>query len=632
MANRSAFLLLCICLPLLALGQFYDGFTHHAVLDNSDAYYLYWKPGATGNDYIEFEVQVKTKGWIGLGFSPNGAMAGSDIVIMWIDANNQPHISDRHGPTEGANGFPPEDAEQNYEIVEARENATHTTIRFKRKQSTCDADDWPITTDTTRMIWAFSNNKPKSASDIKMHSTDTRGVRSVHLLYPQTKNRAREIFRQPDMTTFDVFVNNVTVPHNSRTLYWCQVFKVPKFPKKRHLVGYEMLVQPGNEKYVHHLVLYGCREDMSQYLNKPAACYDENSKISPMKACYDTLSGWAVGGEPFAYPDDMGAVWFSDEFDYVVGEFHYDNSDFTKDITDSSGMRMYLTETLRSVETGRFTMGALSNPLQMVIPPKTESFTLYTYCPAECTMNLQDEPMKIFTGMLHTHLLGVKIRVRQVRNGVELPNILLDNHYDFNYQSPIILDQHPTIQPGDDLILECEYNSKDRDVPTFGGLGTTEEMCLAYLEYYPKRQRLTEGCYSGVDAETIAKLLGAKNVTLTANSDKTTVINAKGQNQTFKDMVKDSDWGANSGKNQFGLVQDLEKLGRDEPQDVVCLIYPKNATDPKASNVSIKLEKNPTITVSFDNTDPVCLPVTSLGAAWIPTILLLTAGVVIALL
>lgn len=63
------------------------------MLGTSDRYYLYWKPGANATDNIIFEAQVRTKGWIGLGFSPNGAMAGSDIVIMWIDKNGQPHIS-----------------------------------------------------------------------------------------------------------------------------------------------------------------------------------------------------------------------------------------------------------------------------------------------------------------------------------------------------------------------------------------------------------------------------------------------------------------------------------------------------------------------------------------------------------
>lgn len=34
---------------------------------------------------ITFEIQVKTLGYIGFGFSPDGQRSGSDIVIGWVD-------------------------------------------------------------------------------------------------------------------------------------------------------------------------------------------------------------------------------------------------------------------------------------------------------------------------------------------------------------------------------------------------------------------------------------------------------------------------------------------------------------------------------------------------------------------
>lgn len=111
-------------------------------------------------------------------------------------------------------------------------------------------------------------------------------------------------------------------------------------------------------------------------------------------------------------------------------------------------------------------------------------------------------------------------------------------------------------------------------------------MCLAFLEYYPKRDQMTEACYSGVDAEKLAKLLGAQKMNR-MDDEKTTVINAKGQNQTFKNFVKDVDWGANDSKRRFGLVQDLDKFGRDDPHGVICLIFAKNKNDPKVISLEI---------------------------------------------
>ncbi len=70
-----------------------DGFTHAADMDNLGKFIIYWRPAENDNDYIIFEVQVKTKGWIGVGFGPIAGMKNADIVIMWIDRDQKPQIS-----------------------------------------------------------------------------------------------------------------------------------------------------------------------------------------------------------------------------------------------------------------------------------------------------------------------------------------------------------------------------------------------------------------------------------------------------------------------------------------------------------------------------------------------------------
>ena len=42
------------------------------------------------------------------------------------------------------------------------------------------------------------------------------------------------------------------------------------------------------------------------------------------------------------------------------------------------------------------------------------------------------------------------------------------------------------MKPGDELILNCQYNSKDRNDFTLGGESTQEEMCLNFVLYYPR--------------------------------------------------------------------------------------------------------------------------------------------------
>lgn len=66
-----------VCLVDSTLGAHWD---HSVFLD--DDYRLLWS--ISGYD-ITFEVQARTHGYIGLGFSKDGTIYGADIVIGWVD-------------------------------------------------------------------------------------------------------------------------------------------------------------------------------------------------------------------------------------------------------------------------------------------------------------------------------------------------------------------------------------------------------------------------------------------------------------------------------------------------------------------------------------------------------------------
>ena len=46
-----------------------------------DRYRLLW---SVSDRNITIEVQAATKGWVGLGLSPNGGMVNSDVVTGWV--------------------------------------------------------------------------------------------------------------------------------------------------------------------------------------------------------------------------------------------------------------------------------------------------------------------------------------------------------------------------------------------------------------------------------------------------------------------------------------------------------------------------------------------------------------------
>lgn len=53
-----------------------------------------------------------------------------------------------------------------------------------------------------------------------------------------------------------------------------------------------------------------------------------------------------------------------------------------------------------------------------------------------------------------------KIRTRHFRNGVEQEPIQVDDHYDFNYQSFRIPRKSKVILPGDQITVECDYDTR----------------------------------------------------------------------------------------------------------------------------------------------------------------------------
>ena len=55
------------------------------------------------------------------------------------------------------------------------------------------------------------------------------------------------------------------------------------------------------------------------------------------------------------------------------------------------------------------------------------------------------EGIRVFGVLLHTHLAGIAVRLRHVRDGVELQPVVKDMTYDFNYQNAIMLDEEVTI-------------------------------------------------------------------------------------------------------------------------------------------------------------------------------------------
>ena len=85
------------------------------------------------------------------------------------------------------------------------------------------------------------------------------------------------------------------------------------------MIGYRAVLTPGSERYVHHMMLYECHDEINgswesfdHHVNSGYECNTPNMP-KDFKKCKGIVAGWGVGGEPFYFPEEAG---------YPMGEEH----------------------------------------------------------------------------------------------------------------------------------------------------------------------------------------------------------------------------------------------------------------------------------------------------------------------
>jgi len=87
-------------------------------------------------------------------------------------------------------------------------------------------------------------------------------------------------------------------------------------------------------------------------------------------------------------------------------ETHYNNPTQDADITDSSGIRVYYTSSLRRHDAGVLSVGLDPN-WRHIIPPGQPEVVSEGHCISACTQQaLPPRGIDIFGVALHTHLIG----------------------------------------------------------------------------------------------------------------------------------------------------------------------------------------------------------------------------------
>ncbi|KAH3792360.1 MOXD1 homolog 1-like isoform X2 [Dreissena polymorpha] len=287
-----------------------------------------------------------------------------------------------------------------------------------------------------------------------------------------------------DTLKFEYRFPRTAVP-TQETTYMCMNIQLPA-NSTYHLIASEPIID--NINIMHHIIVYGCPglENAPGPLNKPAPC-------GAMKAqCTEMISLWAFGTHGSCFNENMGFKVGAGGLKYAIMEFHWNNPMLISTYTDSSGYAFYMTPNLRQYNAGVLMIG--QNYLQ--IPPFATGHVESGSCTGSCSRQIMTSEIYLTEVTNHMHGLGKSMITELKRNGTRVQYLAKDDVFDYNAPVTHNYDVPVMIHPGDEMKTTCVYQSVKRNLTTFYGEGTQEEMCFSFLIYYPMESMSSRMCQS----------------------------------------------------------------------------------------------------------------------------------------
>lgn len=247
----------------------------------------------------------------------------------------------------------------------------------------------------------------------------------------------------------------------SQDLYVCYGFDTEAAAKRHVIAGGPHI---DNTKIVHHILLYQSPESVSP---TPTPCGAGGG------ANWRLVTGWAPGGKNFELPPEAGFAEEAGTTHWAL-QIHYNNALGLVGEVDESGYDLCSSDQLRPNDADILATGTL----QINLPPRSN---VKTTC--KMTIPATFGGITVVSSWAHMHRLGRAEYAKRIRAG-ESTTLLDSPNYDFN-TGATANDVRVDLVGGDTIETMCNWQNGGDTSVRFGE-GTADEMCFAFLTYYPK--------------------------------------------------------------------------------------------------------------------------------------------------
>lgn len=479
LVSHAALIVICIVASFHVVAQANDDlrwvpfdrqqFNGSVALDTNADVQLYWK---IGEEYSTFGIASRSSGYLAVGFSQTGAMTGADIAVGYTDQDGVFSFENRH-----ASGFvTPEisqDQEGNMRFKEGYQADGVTAFIFEKnnKADCLETQADVAVTSWQWMIYAFSQD-----NSFSQHGPGENGKKYVRLGNGKVISTL-DTPAMPGTRNWTITQPEVMIP-TAETTYCYSLHKVPVANKNFLLAERPTQSSP----LLHHLVVYACYgmpQGLEEMEGKQPNCEWETFS----NPCSGFVTEWAPGMSGRTFEPGYGKPFGSELYEYVMFETHYNNPEGLEGEKDAASYTFLYNDIPVETEIGTLTLGDLQVTGWFLEPGK-ELVPHSTVCTPECTRKWPSDGITAVSVFHHMHYRGRNAKVQIIRNGTEISSLSSLRDFEYGYQFSKSLDEIKLL-PGDKFITTCEYDTSKDTEPVPGGLSSQEEMCFAWVDYYP---------------------------------------------------------------------------------------------------------------------------------------------------